>query len=230
MAARHATEGNFNNHIGAPLSLARMPQESRFGVFELGMNHAGEIAALSPLVAPDIAIITRIAASHIGHFDSLDAIAEAKAEIFDGLVPGGVAMINADDDYAAMLTAKASSGAATVFSFGFAETASHWIIALDRVENGLRITTLIDYGENDLQPARMASALSLGRPLFSLAIIQHEGLDPALGQAALAAVEDMAGRGQQHQAKTAAGDRFTSSMTVTTPDPASMVAAITALA
>ncbi|MGC6485635.1 MAG: UDP-N-acetylmuramoyl-tripeptide--D-alanyl-D-alanine ligase [Candidatus Puniceispirillales bacterium] len=226
----HATEGNFNNHIGAPLSLARMPQESRFGVFELGMNHAGEIAALSPLVAPDIAIITRIAASHIGHFDSLDAIAEAKAEIFDGLVPGGVAMINADDDYAAMLTAKArAAGAATVFSVGFAETASHRIIALDRVENGLRITADCNGERMIFSLARMAPHWAWAA-LFSLAIIQHEGLDPAPGLAALAAVEDMAGRGQQHQAKTAAGDRFTLIDDSYNASPASMVAAITALA
>jgi len=75
----HASAGNFNNHIGAPLSLALMPQDSAYGVFELGMNHSGEIAALSPMVAPDIAVITRISNSHGGYFDSLDDIAAAKA-------------------------------------------------------------------------------------------------------------------------------------------------------
>lgn len=225
----HATKGNFNNHIGAPLSLARMPRESRFGVFELGMNHAGEIADLSPLVAPDIAIITRIASNHIGFFDSLDDIAAAKAEIFAGLTPGGTAMINADDDYAAMLKKSAlDAGAGTVFSIGFAETASHRIISLDRQEDGLLITA-------DCRGNRMTFPLGLKAPhwalaaMFSLAIIDHEGLDPAPARAALAGMKDIEGRGRQHKAVTPQGDHFTLIDDSYNASPASMTAAIEAL-
>lgn len=93
----HASAASYNNHWGVPLSLARCPADARFAVFELGMNHAGEIGPLSQLVRPDIAIITTIAPVHLEYFASVDAIADAKAEIFEGLVPGGVAILNRDN-------------------------------------------------------------------------------------------------------------------------------------
>ena len=118
----HFSEGNLNNHIGAPLSLARMPASCDFGVFELGMNHAGELSPLSQLVAPDIAVITTIADSHIGHFNSLNDIAMAKAEIFDGLAhpdSTGIAMINTRDQFTPPLDQKAhDAGGKTVLRFG----------------------------------------------------------------------------------------------------------------
>ena len=95
----HASAASFNNHWGVPLTLARMPREAAFGVFEIGMNHAGEITPLVGMVRPHVAIVTTIAASHLGHFNSLDEIADAKAEIFTGVVPGGTAVINRDTPY-----------------------------------------------------------------------------------------------------------------------------------
>ncbi len=94
----HASAASYNNHWGVPLSLSRCPADANFAVFELGMNHAGEIGPLSRLVQPDIAIITTIAPVHIEFFESIDAIADAKAEIFEGLVEGGVAILNRDND------------------------------------------------------------------------------------------------------------------------------------
>jgi UDP-N-acetylmuramoyl-tripeptide--D-alanyl-D-alanine ligase len=93
----HASAASYNNHWGVPLSLARCPADARFAVFELGMNHAGEIGPLSRLVQPDIAIITAIAPVHLQYFESVDAIADAKAEIFEGLFEGGVAILNRDN-------------------------------------------------------------------------------------------------------------------------------------
>jgi UDP-N-acetylmuramoyl-tripeptide--D-alanyl-D-alanine ligase len=92
-----ASHGNFNNHIGAPLNLANLPLDTDFAVFELGMNHAGEIAALTKMVRPDIAIITNVEAVHLEFFASVEAIADAKAEIFAGLTKGGTAILNADN-------------------------------------------------------------------------------------------------------------------------------------
>ena len=86
-----ATEGNLNNHWGVPLSLARMPRGARYGVFELGMNHAGEIAPLSRLVQPNVAVITAVEAVHLEFFASVEDIADEKAAIMDGLVSGGTA-------------------------------------------------------------------------------------------------------------------------------------------
>ncbi len=119
LAPTHATRGNLNNDIGVPLSLARMPAKAAFGIFELGMNHAGEMRALSRLVRPDIAIITTIAAAHLEHFDSVTAIAEAKAEIFDGMSPSGTAILNRDNAYYALLiTAAWSAGLNRAVGFG----------------------------------------------------------------------------------------------------------------
>ena len=93
----HAAEKSFNNHWGVPLTLARMPAEVRFGVFEIGMNHAGEITPLTALVRPHVAIVTTVEPVHLEFFGTTDKIAEAKAEIFSGLEPGGVAVLNRDN-------------------------------------------------------------------------------------------------------------------------------------
>jgi UDP-N-acetylmuramoyl-tripeptide--D-alanyl-D-alanine ligase len=92
----HASAASYNNHWGVPLSLSRCPAQAHFAVFELGMNHAGEIGPLSRMVRPDIAIITTIAPVHLEYFKSVDEIADAKAEIFEGLVPGGAVILNRD--------------------------------------------------------------------------------------------------------------------------------------
>ncbi len=91
----HASAASYNNHWGVPLSLALMPKATKFGVFEIGMNHAGEITPLVGLVRPHVAIVTNIAPVHLEFFGTLDAIADAKAEIFSGVEPGGAAVINA---------------------------------------------------------------------------------------------------------------------------------------
>jgi UDP-N-acetylmuramoyl-tripeptide--D-alanyl-D-alanine ligase len=93
----HASDKSFNNHWGVPLTLARLPEDCDYAIFEIGMNHPGEIRPLVKLVRPHIAIVTLIAAAHLGHFSSLDEIARAKAEIFEGLEPDGIALINRDD-------------------------------------------------------------------------------------------------------------------------------------
>jgi UDP-N-acetylmuramoyl-tripeptide--D-alanyl-D-alanine ligase len=94
----HASIKSFNNHWGVPLMLARMPEEAQFGVFEMGMNHAGEIEPLAKMVRPHIAMITTVAPAHLEAFGSLEGIAAAKAEIFTGLEPGGTAVLNADHE------------------------------------------------------------------------------------------------------------------------------------
>jgi UDP-N-acetylmuramoyl-tripeptide--D-alanyl-D-alanine ligase len=104
--ATTASEGNLNNEIGVPLSLARMPADARYGVFELGMNRSGEISRLAQLVRPDVAVITTIAPAHTEFFDSVAEIADAKSEIFDGMM-GGTAVLNRDNAYFATLAVTA---------------------------------------------------------------------------------------------------------------------------
>jgi UDP-N-acetylmuramoyl-tripeptide--D-alanyl-D-alanine ligase len=114
----HRSVKSYNNHVGVPLSLARMPARSRFGVFEMGMNQAGEIAALAAQVRPNVAVITTIAPAHIENLGSEEAIARAKAEIFEGLETGGVAIIPADSPHYARLKEAAEQHKVAVVSFG----------------------------------------------------------------------------------------------------------------
>ena len=103
----HASVDSYNNHWGVPLTLARMPVDTEYAVIEIGMNHPGEISPLAILTKPDVAMVTTVAAVHLEAFDNVAGIAVEKAAIFDGLEPGGVAVINADIEHAAILMAKA---------------------------------------------------------------------------------------------------------------------------
>lgn len=124
----HASVKSFNNHWGVPLTLARLPREAQFGIFEIGMNHPGEITPLVKLVRPHIAVITTVAAAHLQFFSSVADIAAAKAEIFLGLEPGGIAVLNGDHDYLHILFGKArEAGVGRVVTYGFDE-ACDWRI------------------------------------------------------------------------------------------------------
>ncbi|NIX76422.1 UDP-N-acetylmuramoylalanyl-D-glutamyl-2,6-diaminopimelate--D-alanyl-D-alanine ligase [Microvirga terricola] len=120
----HASVASYNNHWGVPLTLARMPRETEFGIFEIGMNHAGEILPLTAMVRPHVAVITTVEPVHIEFFPSLWGIADAKGEIFSGLEPGGTAVINRDSPYFERMAAHAmASKAGRVVSFGESEAA-----------------------------------------------------------------------------------------------------------
>lgn len=115
----HASEKSFNNHWGVPLTLARLRPETDFAVFEIGMNHPDEIRPLVGLVRPHVAIVTLIAPAHLGNFANLEEVARAKAEIFEGVVEGGHALINRDDDHFRLLSRLArEAGVTRVTSFG----------------------------------------------------------------------------------------------------------------
>src|SRR5579859_731641 len=115
----HASVASFNNHWGVPLSLARCPASARFAIFEIGMNHPGEIEPLVKMVRPHVAIITTVEPVHLEFFSGIEAIADAKAEIFAGLEPGGVAVLNRDNSQFARLAANAKArGVTRIVSFG----------------------------------------------------------------------------------------------------------------
>jgi UDP-N-acetylmuramoyl-tripeptide--D-alanyl-D-alanine ligase len=119
----HRSVKSYNNHVGVPLSLARMPRDASFGVFEMGMNHKGELAALTRLVRPHVAIVTTIAPAHREYFASDEEIADAKAEIFEGLEPGGTAIIPYDSPHRDRLARAARRHADHVVTFGLDEQA-----------------------------------------------------------------------------------------------------------
>jgi UDP-N-acetylmuramoyl-tripeptide--D-alanyl-D-alanine ligase len=115
----HASAASYNNHWGVPLSLARCPARARFAIFEMGMSHAGEIEPLTRIVRPHVAIVTTVEPVHLEFFPSIEAIADAKAEIFLGLEPDGAAVINRDNPHFARLERAAkSAGVKRVVSFG----------------------------------------------------------------------------------------------------------------
>src|ERR1700744_2841881 len=103
----HASAASYNNHWGVPLSLASMPADTEYGVFEVGMNHFGELRNLVSFVRPHVALVTTIAPAHLEFFGNCEAIADAKSEIFEGLEPGGAALVPADSAYADRLIARA---------------------------------------------------------------------------------------------------------------------------
>ncbi len=147
----HASAASFNNHWGVPLTLARLPADTAWAVFEIGMNHAGEITPLVNLVRPHVALVTTIGPVHIEHFGSLEAIADAKAEIFSGLEPGGAAVLNRDAPQFERLAAAAREHA-TVLSFGASPGGDAQLIACEPQGRGSRI-------EAEIAGERVAFAL-----------------------------------------------------------------------
>jgi UDP-N-acetylmuramoyl-tripeptide--D-alanyl-D-alanine ligase len=191
----HASVASFNNHWGVPLSLARLPETARYGIFEIGMNHAGEITPLTRLVRPDVAIITTVAAVHLEFFKSVDEIADAKAEIFLGLVPGGAAVINRDTAQFARLKRRAAKAkVARIVSFGEHAKADARLIRYALLPEASTV-------EADILGHRVAYKIGVpGKHLVlnSLAVLaaaQLAGADLALAALALAEQTPAAGRG-----------------------------------
>jgi UDP-N-acetylmuramoyl-tripeptide--D-alanyl-D-alanine ligase len=137
----HRSVKSYNNHTGVPLSLARMPRDARYGVFEMGMNHAGELAVLTRLVRPHIALVTTIAPAHTEFFASEAGIADAKGEIFEGLEPGGTGLVPFDSPHYARLAEKAGRHAERVLSFGLGEGADVHAVETYRQEDGSTFIT-----------------------------------------------------------------------------------------
>jgi UDP-N-acetylmuramoyl-tripeptide--D-alanyl-D-alanine ligase len=121
-SAVHATRGNLNNDIGVPLTLLELRARHRYSVVEMGMNHAGEIRHLARLAAPEVALVNNAGPAHYEFFGSVEAIARAKGEIFEGLKPGGTAVINADDDHAGLW--RSLAGDRRVVEFGIERPAA----------------------------------------------------------------------------------------------------------
>lgn len=224
----HASDKSFNNHWGVPLALARLPQDCDYAIFEIGMNHPGEIRPLVKLVRPEIAIVTLIAAAHLGFFSGLDEIAEAKAEIFEGLVPGGVALLNRDDSRFEFLESRArAQGIEKVMGFGENAEADIRLLACKLHAESSTITVRI--GAEEL----VASVGVPGRHIVQnvLAVLGAAwvaGADLSAVIAALADLEAESGRGRRHLLHHPEGDIVLIDESYNA-NPASMRAAIALL-
>jgi UDP-N-acetylmuramoyl-tripeptide--D-alanyl-D-alanine ligase len=195
--AVHASVASYNNHWGVPLTLARMPKDTAFGIYEIGMNHKGEITPLAAMVRPHVAIVTTIAPVHLEYFASLDEIADAKAEIFSGLVPGGVAIVNRDIVQYERLRAHAEdSPAGYVAGFGESEKADARLLSVTVGPDHSMVTADI-CGE--------ALSYRLGAPgrhlaVNSLAVLlaaKAFGVDVKLAAEALTSFKAQPGRGER---------------------------------
>ena len=127
----HAAEKSYNNHWGVPLTLARMPPHSAYAVCEIGMNHPSEITPLAEMVRPHVAVVTTVEPVHLGYFETIEAIAEAKAEVFLGLVPGGTAVLPRDNPHFPLLRERASAVGAQIVTFGYHEEADFRALQVD---------------------------------------------------------------------------------------------------
>ena len=195
----HASAGNLNNHIGVPLSLARLPQGAAYGVFEVGMNHPGEIAPLSRLIHPHVALITTIAPAHTEAFSGLDAVADEKAEIFRGLRQGGTAVLNRDNAYFARLAAAAlAAGAGRIISFGESPEADARLLGWEPAAAGGTVRTEIEGIALTYEIALSGRHWALNS-VAALAAVHALGAPVERAARALGTVEPVAGRGVRYR-------------------------------
>jgi UDP-N-acetylmuramoyl-tripeptide--D-alanyl-D-alanine ligase len=196
--ATHASVASYNNMWGVPLSLARMPRNTAYAIFEIGMNHAGEISPLSRMVRPHVAIITTVEATHLEFFDGIEGIADAKAEVFEGLEPEGVAILNTDNSQFARLQKAATEAGVRVVSFGETNAAD---VHLDRLALHPNCSCV------SAHIGDMQATYKIGMPghhwatnsLAVLAAVDALGADVGLATMALAAMTAPDGRGRRHR-------------------------------
>ena len=203
-----ASQGNLNNEIGMPLSLARMAPDCRWGVFEAGMSHAGELRAIAPLARPHAAVITNVEAVHIENFASVEAIAEAKAELLEGVVEGGAAVLPRDARHFGLLRDKAlACGIEHILDFGRSPEAYAHLLDYAIQGTATRVAAVI--GER-------AMAYRIGAPgqhwvmnsLAVLATLDAVGADAGVASLALGDLTAIAGRGQRQLVALPGGGEF----------------------
>lgn len=236
----HASEKSYNNHWGVPLTLARMPATTRYAIFEIGMNHAGEITPLTGMVRPHVALVTTVENAHIENFADENGIADAKSEIFSGLEPGGTALINLDNRHAARLIASARgrhvhiTGITTdlITSEAIAKFAIDDAVTLAEC----RMTATASEGKVTRAGSRGALPFSIAtvgmhmvaNALFVTAALDASGAPTPAGLAALAAFSPPPGRGSRTRLACDGGEILLIDESYNA-NPASMRAALSVL-
>ena len=224
----HVSAASYNNHWGVPLSLARCPASAKYAVFEIGMNHAGEITPLTQLARPHVAVVTTIEPVHLEYFGSLDKIADAKAEIFSGVEPGGAAVLNRDNAQFERLAAAAKGASVSrIVSFGEHKDADARLV---------RCALQPEASAVEAQILGHAVTYKLGAPgrhqvLNSLAVLAAAtlaGADLALAALALSTLQPATGRGTRHALTLPGGSALLIDESYNA-NPASMRAAIALL-
>jgi UDP-N-acetylmuramoyl-tripeptide--D-alanyl-D-alanine ligase len=225
----HASIKSFNNHVGVPLTMVRMPAAMRFGVFEMGMNHSGELTALSALSQPHVAIITTVASAHRTYFNSEEDIADAKGEICSGVVAGGTIILNADNVHFARLRKIAEkSRAGRILSFGHAANTDVRLLEMVLQPTSSTVTADIA-GERMMFKVGQPGAHWVSNALAVLAGVKAVDGDLALAGLSLAEMTGLAGRGRRVAINTSDGGEALLLDESYNANPASMVAALAVL-
>ena len=223
----HRSVKSYNNHTGVPLSLARMPRDAAVAVLEMGMNHAGEIARLTRLVRPNVALITTIASAHIEQLGSIEAIADAKAEIFAGLEADGVAIVPEDSPWRDRLVKAARQHADRTITFGAGDADVAAIHAVRSGNGGSLVAARLLNSELTFTIAQRGDHW-VSNALGVLAAVEAVGGDPALAGLALADMGGLKGRGERHRVAAAGGDYLLIDESYNA-NPASMAATLKSL-
>ena len=223
----HRSVKSYNNHTGVPLSLARMPRDSEYAVLEMGMNAKGEIAALTRLVRPHVALITTIASAHIEHLGSMEAIADAKAEIFEGLEPDGVAIVPEDTGHRDQLVKAARRHAGRTITFGSGEADVAAVHAV-RSDNGGSLVTARLLESDLTYTIAQRGEHWVSNSLGVLAAVEAVGADLAIAGLALADMGGLKGRGERHRLSVEGGTYLLIDESYNA-NPASMAATLKAL-
>ena len=219
----HNSVKSYNNHIGVPLTLARMPKATQRAVFEIGMNHADEITPLSKFVRPHAVGITTVGPVHIENFpDGETGVAKAKAEIFDGIEPGGIAVLNADNRWFDFLSERAHAGGAKVLSFGSGEGCDARLTGFD-VDGARATVSAVLHGQPLHYDLRQTGHHWGLNSLCTLLMLEAMDVDRPTALAALAAFEPLAGRGAE-KAVAKPGAPFTLIDESYNANPISMIA------
>jgi UDP-N-acetylmuramoyl-tripeptide--D-alanyl-D-alanine ligase len=223
----HRSVKSYNNHTGVPLSLARMPRDAEFAVLEMGMNHAGEIRELVAQVRPHVALITAIAPAHIEMLGSEEAIADAKAEIFEGLEPDGVAILPNDTPHRDRLVKAARRHADRIITFGSGDADVHAVHAVSAEGGGSLISAALLERELTFTISQRGEHW-VSNALAVLAAVEAVGEDVAVAALALADLGGLKGRGERHVIELDGGELLLIDESYNA-NPASMAATLKSL-
>jgi UDP-N-acetylmuramoyl-tripeptide--D-alanyl-D-alanine ligase len=204
-APTSASAASFNNHVGVPISLARLPREARYGVFEIGMNHPGEIEPLARQVKAHVGVVTNVGPAHIGFMGSEEAIADEKACMFAGMAQGAVAVLNRDGEHYERLAGHARHfGVSRIVGFGRGETADARLVSCSLQDSGSDVVALI-HGRRIEYRLGAAGEHWVLNSIAALAVVEALGADVEQAAASLAGVSASPGRGARRFLKFGTG-------------------------
>ena len=204
-APTSASMASYNNHVGVPISLARLPRESRYGIFEIGMNHPGEIAPLARQVEAHVGVVTNVGAVHIGHMGSEEANADEKSCVFTGMAEGAVAVLNRDNRHYDRLADHARRfGVSRIVGFGRSTLADARLLACDLHDSGSDVAALIHGRRIEYRLGAAGEHWALNS-VAALVVVEALGADVAVAAEALANVKASPGRGARRMLKVGSG-------------------------